>query len=340
MERGVPTKRIIRKWIRRLASDARGQTLVIVGLALPVLIGGGAIAVDVGYMFVAKGVMQTAADAGARAGGAILAQGGTQGEAQTEALNYVNQNLNSVTYLTGAVSTITFPTPESVKVNLSHALPLFFAPFIRVDAVTVTTGATPKLFPVSAIAPGNLVPFGIYCNNAAGCSGQLGVLQSFAGMLRHCGNVFGASGSACNYSPNTPLEGEIFLTGLSFNDNNSNGELKDEVENGYSGTATIGQVLGALSGMRQGWQPAMRNRLNAGENEMTFTVLAPADPGSGTVKIVDFVQVRIDAFRSGSANSQDQFDFQIIPRAVSSNDFATSDQGLGIGSVQGVRLIQ
>ena len=58
------------------------------------------------------------------------------------------------------------------------------------------------------------------------------------------------------------------------------------------------------------------------------------------MKIVDFVQVRIDAFRSGSANSQDQFDFQIIPRAVSSNDFATSDQGLGIGSVQGVRLIQ
>ena len=53
MGRGVPAKRIIRKWIRRLASDARGQTLVIVGLALPVLIGGGA----------------------------ILAQGGTQGEA-------------------------------------------------------------------------------------------------------------------------------------------------------------------------------------------------------------------------------------------------------------------
>ena len=59
-------------------------------------------------------------------------------------------------------------------------------------------------------------------------------------------------------------EGEKFFTGLSFNDNNSNGKLKDEVENGYSGTAEIGQVVGALPGTRQGLQTSMRNRLAAG----------------------------------------------------------------------------
>ena len=76
---------------RRLLRSARGQALAFAAFALPVIIGGGAIAVDVGYMYVAKGVLQNAVDAGARAGGAILAAGGTQDEARAEAENFANQ---------------------------------------------------------------------------------------------------------------------------------------------------------------------------------------------------------------------------------------------------------
>ncbi len=330
----------IRAVCRRLLGDARGQALAFAAFALPVIIGGGAIAVDVGYMYVAKGVLQNAVDAGARAGGAILAAGGTQAEARAEAENFANQNTAPVSYLAGSIPVVSFPAANSVQVNISHPIPLFFAPILGIDTATVATAATAELAPVRTVAPGNLVPLGIYCNEGAGCGGRLAVDQIISNMLRHCGNLFGNSSAACNYSPDVPAENEIFLSGLSFNDNNSTGELKDDVENGYSGEVTLGQSVGALPGTRQGWQQSMRNRLNAGDNEMTFPVIAPSGANDGSVVIVDFVQVRINNFRAGSASRQDEFDFQIIPSAVSSSDFASAEEGLGINSVQGVRLTE
>lgn len=331
-------KRINGKILRSILIGSQGAATAVAALMLPALIGMGALAVDVGYMYVAKSTMQTAVDAGARAGGAILAEGGTQNEAETEARNYVSQNINGSSYLRGATATVTFPTTESIRVGVVHTLPLFFAPVVGVDVATIDTGATARIVPVRAISPGNLVPFGIYCNSEGGCASQLSVDQIFSGIRRHCGNVFGAGGSSCNYSPDTPADSEIFLTGLTFNNNNSNGNLKDEVENGYSGTAALGDVLGALPGTRQGWQSAMRNRLNAGNTEMTLPVISPVDSSSGTVEIVDFIQVRISGFQAGSASEQDRFSFEIIPAAVSSTEFADDAESLGIDSVQGVRL--
>jgi type II secretory pathway pseudopilin PulG len=312
--------------------------MAIIALALPAMMGAGALAVDVGHMYVAKSVMQTAMDAGARAGAAVLAEGGTQADAEAEARSFIDQNISGVPYLAGAVSTVSFPAATSIQVDISHPLDLFFASFVGLDTATIAAGAGAEVAAIRSIEPGNLVPFGIYCNNDGGCGGQLSVDQTFTDMLRHCGNVFGAGGSSCNYSPDTPSDSEIFLTGLSFNNNNSNGELKDEVENGYSGTAEIGQIVGALTGTRQGWQSSMRSRLNAGNNEMTFPVIAPTSANDGTVQIIDFVQVRIDDFQAGSASRQDEFDFQIIPRAVSSTDFTTGSEGLDINSILGVRL--
>ncbi len=331
-------KRIAGKILQHILIDSQGVAMAISALMLPALIGMGALAVDVGYMYVAKSAMQTAVDAGARAGGAILAMGGTQTAAEAEARIYVNQNNNGSSFLQGATATVTFPTTGSIQVGVAHTLPLFFAPVVGVDVATIDAGATAKVAPVRAISPGNLVPFGIYCNNAGGCASQLSVDQVFSGMRRHCGNVFGASGSSCNYSSSTPVDSEIFLTGLTFNSNNSNGELKNEVEEGYSGTAALGDVLGALPGTRQGWQSAMRNRLNAGNAEMTLPVISPVDSSNGSVEIVDFIQVRISSFLAGSASEQDQFSFEIIPTAVSSTEFADDAESLGIDSVQGVRL--
>jgi hypothetical protein len=197
---------------RRLLGNTRGQTLAFAAFALPVIIGGGAIAVDVGYMYVAKGVLQNAVDAGARAGGAILAAGGTQAEARAEAENFANQNITPVSYLAGSIPVITFPAADSVQVNISHPIPLFFAPIIGIDSATVAFAATAQLAPVRTVAPGNLVPLGIYCNEGAGCGGRLAVDQILSNMLRHCVNTFGNSSVACNYSPEEPAENEIFLS--------------------------------------------------------------------------------------------------------------------------------
>ena len=48
--------------------------------------------------------------------------------------------------------------------------------------------------------------------------------------------------------------------------------------------------------------------------------------------------MRITSFNPGSASAQDEFSFEIIPAAVSSTEFATDAEGLGINSVLGVRL--
>jgi len=333
----------IRIGLGRAARDARGQVLIIVALALPVLMGSAAIAVDVGYVYLVRSAVQNAADAGSRAGTAILGNGGTEAEAAAEATSFANQNIASASYLSGATPTVTFPSADSVKVAISHTLPLFFAPIIGINASTVSVNATAALAAVNSVPSGNVVPLAIYCNNPSGCSASLSVSQQLSGILRQCGNFFGASGSTCNYNSNVPSadsqNGEIFLTGLSFNNNNSTGELKDDIENGYSGTTTIGQVASALPGTKQGWQNSMTQRLNSGDNEMTFVVVEPYGDSAGDVRVVDFIQVRITNFNPGSASAQDEFDIEIIQKSFPSTDYVAAGEGLGISSTTGVRLI-
>ena len=57
----------------KMRSDERGVSLVFVALAMVVLLGMAALAIDVGMLFTAKGQAQNAADSGALAGaGALL----------------------------------------------------------------------------------------------------------------------------------------------------------------------------------------------------------------------------------------------------------------------------
>ncbi|MEK6709810.1 MAG: pilus assembly protein TadG-related protein, partial [Nitrospinota bacterium] len=55
------------------ARREKGQTLAIAALVLPVMLGMGALAVDVGHLYVARTALQNAADAGAMAGAGALA---------------------------------------------------------------------------------------------------------------------------------------------------------------------------------------------------------------------------------------------------------------------------
>lgn len=100
--------RFLRGTFRRLVSEGRGQVLAIFALALPAIVGSGAIAVDVGYMMVARNVLQNAADAGARAGTVVLASGRTQAAASVAATAIANQNTASSSTLAGATPVVTF----------------------------------------------------------------------------------------------------------------------------------------------------------------------------------------------------------------------------------------
>ncbi len=61
----------------RIHRDERGQTIILVALSLPLLLGFVGIATDVGALFKDKRTMQTAADAAAIAGALNLNYGST-----------------------------------------------------------------------------------------------------------------------------------------------------------------------------------------------------------------------------------------------------------------------
>lgn len=63
--------------LRRLAQGPSGQTFVLVSIALVVLIGVAALAVDVGDLWTTRRLMQSAADAGAVAGADEIPLGGS-----------------------------------------------------------------------------------------------------------------------------------------------------------------------------------------------------------------------------------------------------------------------
>lgn len=306
-------------------------------LVIPVIMGMSALAVDVGYLYVARTAMQTAADAGARAGAAILANGGTPDAANAEALNYARQNLGTAPYLASAVPVVNFPTATSIQVNINNNLPLFFAPIIGINTAGVATTAGAAIAPASSVPPGGVVPLGVYCNNPSGCAGVLAVGQTLT-MRRYAGNYF-ADAQNDSTAGNTVAPGENFLVGFTLDDHsNSNSLFRERVYSGYDVQVNYGDPARALPGNRNGWRDGMANRLTEGRNEMTLAVIRQRDPVTQTynIEIVDFIQVRVTNFQE--MGNTDQTTLEIIRTAMSTNSFAQAGQGYGINSVVGVRL--
>lgn len=323
----------------RLFSKGRGtkgQIVAIVALALPAIAGGAALAVDVGHIFVAKSAIQTAVDAGARAGTAVLAEGGSQTAATASANSFVSQNLSTIPYLATITPVISFPTSESVKVTIEHNLSLYFARVLGIETAPIANTATAALASVSAVGENTLIPLAIYCNNESGCSGSLTVDQNLT-LRRYCGNFFkdGAGGNTCG---DAIADGEVFIVGITFDNSNSNAAFRAAVRDGYSGTISLGQSARALPGNRVGWRSGMTARLADGRNEAFIPIIAKLEPTANTfnIQIADFVKVNISSF--AISGNTDTTTLQIIRGAVSTTEFSDSSQGLGINSVVGVRL--
>ena len=67
--------------MRRWSRDERGQALILIAFALGGLLLGVGLALDTGQLFIARRAAQTAADAGAWAGAAVLYAGGSAAQA-------------------------------------------------------------------------------------------------------------------------------------------------------------------------------------------------------------------------------------------------------------------
>jgi len=121
---------------RRKLGRESGQTLVIFVLFLPVLIGFGALVLDVGNWYAQKRFVQNAADAAVLAGAQDLPN---TSAAQTQAQSYVTKN-------GGGVVNVTFPTSDKIRVTVTRNVPTYFAKIFGLSSVNVAAKAVATRF--------------------------------------------------------------------------------------------------------------------------------------------------------------------------------------------------
>jgi hypothetical protein len=312
--------------------------------------------------------MQNAADAGARAGVLVLANtSGDQAAATAEAVKFSNLNLASYSTITGGTSSVTFPTPETVRVTVSHNVPLFLMPVVGINNGAVSATAVAGYEVISTVPGGSLVPLAIVCNTpgvgpaADNCYNQLQLPSDYTEQ-RYCGNYFrdGPDGNTCG---NPPPEDTKFVMGLDFMGDGGINALpkemgtntfRDYFENGYPYKVGWGDVAMSLPGNRNGWQKGLEARLADADRlelagyidaaQARRTVIMPVVKAHEVpnhdynMQIHGFVSVVIKGW--GKSGKTDSITYEVV-RTFTEGEFAAySDDGIGTKSVVGVRMTE
>src|SRR6266702_8246458 len=211
----------------KLFTDERGQTTIVMMLTIASLCGMAGFAVDVGTLFHAKRMLQTAADAGAIAGSADRGYGTTTASAKAAtAQNGITDGVNGVTV------TVNGPTqggPQSgphyhmtgfVEVIVQQSAPTFFMKLFHLTSMTVSARAVAANVPISGciytLDPSgidiglsgsgdlNMPDCGIVVDSAS--SNAVSLSNNAHMTAQSIGIVGGYSGAAANYSP-LPITG-------------------------------------------------------------------------------------------------------------------------------------
>ena len=110
--------------LRRLARDARGNTLAIVGAALVPLAGMIGSGVDMSRAYMAKTRLQSACDAGALAGRRIMQNDTLTTTVTNEAIRFFNFNFPQQLYNTATFTpVVTHPSTGTIRVTASTTIP-------------------------------------------------------------------------------------------------------------------------------------------------------------------------------------------------------------------------
>src|SRR3954464_6733616 len=111
-------------FLRRLASDARGNTLAIVGAALVPLAGMIGSGVDMSRAYMAKTRLQSACDAAALAGRRVMQNDTLDATVTNEAVRFFNFNFPQRLYSTATFTpAVTRPSTGTVRVTASTTIP-------------------------------------------------------------------------------------------------------------------------------------------------------------------------------------------------------------------------
>jgi Flp pilus assembly protein TadG len=132
--------KMLRK-LPRAVVDESGQALVLNVLALAVLLGAAAFAIDVGSWYQTKRHDQAIADAAALAGAQALP--GDAGQATTLALDYASKNGFNLPASDVAV-TSGLASNDTINVTFTHPAPTFFARVLGINSVTIGASASAR----------------------------------------------------------------------------------------------------------------------------------------------------------------------------------------------------
>ncbi len=221
-----------------LGGDERGSVAPIVAVCLVVIFGLAALTIDLGWLFVVKGELQNAADAGVLAGVVELVQTGDDA-ARSTAMTYATEpgqyRLNKSTPTADSVD-VTILDPERLRVVIRRAggttagpVPTLFARIWGTETVEARALAVATVdCQVIGTGKGNLLPFGINVN-----------------MVDADGDGYMDLGSTIDIFPHPWAPGNFGLLDLD-GGSNSNADTVRWIEYGYDGTFIIPDGAGDL----------------------------------------------------------------------------------------------
>ena len=169
-------------FFKRLWRDRRGNSLVIAGMALPLVVGAAGLGTDTVQWVVWKRELQRAADSAAFAGVYAAAQANANKSPTQAVSDDLNTNNQTKVALLGGYPEVAFPTvagaTNAVRVTLAVRRPLGFSGLFMSSAPTITTSATAAL-----------VEEGNYCLVALAPSGSAIEMQGSTNVTMGCGAI-------------------------------------------------------------------------------------------------------------------------------------------------------
>jgi Flp pilus assembly protein TadG len=133
--------------IRKLFSNARGQSIFVMVVALPAMVGSLALVMDVGNLYYNKLWMQTAMDSGVLAGALYLPSDPSQ--AESVAQQYAILNGLKQSEITSVSVT---PDDKAVTMTSTRSLPCYFCAVLGEGTAFAQTTASSRL-PWAPTAP-------------------------------------------------------------------------------------------------------------------------------------------------------------------------------------------
>ena len=290
---------------------SRGQTVVIISLALPALLGAIALGTDVTVFYFHWVQLQKAADSAVLAGANFLPDNPSQ------ALTTANQLAeNNGIKASEIVSTTVAADDSSISITLRRTVPYFLARVLGLTTGFVTTAATaaPQFAPttLNASAPGQVPPGGD--NN--GANGSTCATIGYCGLIPiglDSRTVY-TDGSQINLQQGQLGPGNWDLLALGGVGGNN---LRTNIANGYNSMISIGDWVTTEPGKKvgpvdQGFQDRLDTAASV-DPHGTYSAHTLGDPrvmilpvvdwqhpnGRTSVKVTAFASVWLDSYSSG-----------------------------------------